>query len=369
MNRAELKEIKRLFTLKGCCVHRLYGCYVDSEKNIRSKWSQNFLGLPEDEIIRYLNLLKKPLSAGLGKNLLYTGFDLNALAARRMDEMLDPELDPLDEYYEQIIDELDYDGHFVILVVRGTYDIPGRTSDGAEMEDSDDVYDFVLSCICPVELQKPGLVYDTEVGEFTNLVTSRMLQDPKIAILYPAFTDRTMDKDSCLCYLKTMDEQDRDFLVNQTGCMLPMAMKKEREAYKNILEGILGSKATLSEVRDVEEQLQLLKQRSELEQKTPSLGEDEIAEMLETAGIDKSRMESLHDMYASEVGKEKLNLDNLGNLRAFTVETKDGRLSLDTAAADRVAIKEIDGKPVLLLDLEGQEYVEVNGIKVGIREV
>lgn len=366
MNRAELKEIKRLFTHNGCCVHHLYGCYVDSEKSIRSKWNQNFLSLPEDEIFRYLNLLKKPLSAGFGKNLVYTGFELNALAARCMDEMLDPELNPWDEYYEQIIDELDHAGHFVILVARGTYDIPGKTSDGAEIEDADDVYDFVLSCICPVELQKPGLVYDTEVGGFTNLVTSRMLQDPKIAILYPAFTDRTMDKDSCLCYSKTMDEPDRDFLVNQTGCLLPMAAKKEREAYKNILKDILGAKGTLAEVRDVEEQLQMLKQRSEMEQEAPGMGEDELAEMLEAAGIDKSRLESLHNMYASEVGKEKLNLDNLGDLRSFTIETIDGRLSLDTAAANRVDIRNVDGKPMLLLDLEGQEYVEVNGVKVGI---
>lgn len=366
MNRAELKEIKRLFTLKGCCVHRLYGCYMDSEKSIRSTWEKNFLSLPEDEIIRYLDLLRKPLSAGLGKNLINTETKLNAVgAAYMLANIFEPSPDLRDAYYMQVIDDLQYDGHFVILAACGTYDIPGKAADGTKIEDADDVYNFTLVCICPVELQKPGLVYDTEAGNFTNLVTSRMLQDPKIGILYPAFNDRAMNMEACLCYSKSMDDSEREFLERQTGSRLPETPKKEREAYKNILEDVLGARATLPEVRDIEEELQALKLHSEFDKEEASLGEDDLQNMLINAGIDKSRLESLHNMYAAEAGKEKLNLDNLGDLRAFTVETAVGRLTVNTGVASRVAIKQIDGKPVLLLDLEGQEYVTVNGIKVG----
>lgn len=40
-----------MFTLKECCVHELYGYYVDSEKNIRSEWEQSFLNLPDGKTI------------------------------------------------------------------------------------------------------------------------------------------------------------------------------------------------------------------------------------------------------------------------------------------------------------------------------
>lgn len=368
MNRTELKEIKKLFTLKGCCVHRLYGCYVDSEKNIRFQWEHPFLSLPEDELILYLNLLRKPLSAGFGKNLVNAGLDING-KGHLLANMRHEDAEDRKAFYDQVINELEYTGHFAILLAAGTYDVPGKASDGEELEDSEDIYNFVLACICPVPLQKPGLVYDTEDGAFTNLVTSRMLQDPQIGILYPAFNDRSADINACLCYSKSMKESERTFLENQTGSRLPMPMAEGREAYKNILEKTLGNKCTLEEVRKIEDELRHLKEfpfvNMEFNEIT-ELGEQDIQDLMRRAGIDKQRRESLSKVYVAEIGSEKLNLDHLGNLRAFTVVTEDGRLSLDPRAASLVSIRHIDGKPMLTLDLEGQDYVMVNGIKIGI---
>ena len=47
MNKKEIAEIKRLFTPSHCAITRICGCYVDAEKNIKTKLKEAFLSLEE----------------------------------------------------------------------------------------------------------------------------------------------------------------------------------------------------------------------------------------------------------------------------------------------------------------------------------
>ena len=50
-------------------------------------------------------------------------------------------------------------------MIHQTYDIPGMTTDGIEMDDSsDEIYSYILCSICPMKLTKPGLVFDDDLG-------------------------------------------------------------------------------------------------------------------------------------------------------------------------------------------------------------
>ncbi|MDE7005120.1 MAG: DUF4317 family protein, partial [Alistipes sp.] len=77
----------------------------------------------------------------------------------------------LEEYFDRIIENYEFVGNYLILLVHDVYDVPGRTSDGLDMEDaSDEIYEYILACICPVELSKPGLSYNPEENAFQNRV-------------------------------------------------------------------------------------------------------------------------------------------------------------------------------------------------------
>ena len=70
MTRQETAEIKKLLTPKKCSITRICGCYVDGEKNKKTKLKQSFLALPEEEMFKYFEILRKTLSGTIGKNLL-----------------------------------------------------------------------------------------------------------------------------------------------------------------------------------------------------------------------------------------------------------------------------------------------------------
>ena len=52
MNKKEIAEIKKLFTPSHCAITRICGCYVDAEKNIKTKLKEAFLSLEEEEMFK-----------------------------------------------------------------------------------------------------------------------------------------------------------------------------------------------------------------------------------------------------------------------------------------------------------------------------
>ena len=70
MNQKELGELRRRLRPEKCAMKCVYGCYVNSNKEIISYLDENLGRMSEQEAEKYLGLLKKTLSGTLGKNLI-----------------------------------------------------------------------------------------------------------------------------------------------------------------------------------------------------------------------------------------------------------------------------------------------------------
>lgn len=49
MTKKEVLEIRKQFGPENVSISRICGCYVDGEKNIRTRMKEAFLSLPEEE--------------------------------------------------------------------------------------------------------------------------------------------------------------------------------------------------------------------------------------------------------------------------------------------------------------------------------
>ena len=52
----------------------------------------------------------------------------------------------IESFYDKIIENYDYPENYYIILVHAVYDIPGRTSDGIDMDDaSEEIYEHLLA--------------------------------------------------------------------------------------------------------------------------------------------------------------------------------------------------------------------------------
>lgn len=371
MIKSEINEIKRLFTPSNCSITRICGCYVDGEKNKKTEFKDAFLSLPEEEIFKYFELLRKTLSGSIGKNLLDLDFPLAAeesggtqefLLRLRNSKLKDDTL--LEEFYDKIISSYEFVGNYLILLIHDAYDVPGKTSDGLTMEDaSDTVYEYLLCCICPVVLSKPGLSYDAQANEFHNRNRDWVVNMPETGFLFPAFLDRCTDIHSTLYYSKNTEELHSEFVEQILGCSLPLSAGGQKETFQAIIEETLGEECEYEVIKSIHENLtEMIEEHKEIPEPLV-LNKHEVKTLLEKSGVEDEKLTDFEKLYDAAAGEDTaLMVSNVANTRTFEVKTPDVVVKVNPERADLVNTMMVEGKPCLVIEISDQ--VEVNGISV-----
>lgn len=371
MTKQEISEIKKLLTQKNCSITRICGCYVDGEKNKKTEFKQAFLALPEEEMFKYFEILRKTLSGTPGKNLLTLEFPLSSeepggtqefLLRLRESKLKDDAL--LAEYYDRIIASYEYVGNYLILVVHDVYDVPGKTSDGIDMEDaSDEVYEYLLTCICPVELSKPGLSYNAEENTFQNRIRDWVVSLPETGFLFPAFNDRSSDIHSVLYYSKDSEELKDGFVGELLGCPLPLSAGDQKETFHTLIEETLGEDCDIEVVKNIHDRLTELAEAHKEEPEPLVLEKAQVKTLLADSGVSNTRLAEFERHYDETAGENtSLLANNVMSTKTFEVKTPDVVIRVNPERTDLIETRSINGRECLVIELDGN--VVVNGITV-----
>lgn len=371
MIKQEINEIKRLYTPSNCSITRICGCYVDGEKNKKTEFKEAFLSLPEEEIFKYFELLRKTLSGSVGKNMLNLEFPLASeeeggtqdfLLRLRESKLKDDAL--LEEFYDKVIGSYEYVGNYLILLIHDVYDVPGKTSDGLTMDDaSDSVYEYILCCICPVNLSKPGLSYNSETNEFHNRVRDWIVELPEIGFLFPSFNDRCADIHGTLYYSKNPEEPHSEFVDSILGAILPLTAGSQKETFQTLIEETLGDEAEYEVVKNIHENLtEMIEEHKEIPEPL-MLDKHQVKNLFEKSGVEEEKLADFEKLYDAAAGERtSLMVDNVANTRTFEVKTPDVVVKVNPDRADLVNTMTLEGKRCLVIEIN--DHVEVNGITI-----
>ena len=371
MNKKEIAEIKKLFSPTHCAITRICGCYVDAEKTVKTKLKEAFLSLEEEEMFKYFKIFKSTLSGTIGKQLLSMEFPLEQekqggtqdfLLRLRNSQLKDDAL--IDEFYDKIISHYLYPENYYIILVHGSYDVPGRTSDNLEMEDASEyVYEFLLCSICPVGLDKPGLCYNAASNTIENRVQDWVVGAPDTGFLFPAFEDRNTDIHRLLYFTKN-GELDKTELLNEVlGCKPPLSAKSQKETFQSIIEETLDTACDFSTVMNIQENLNEMVEAVKDDPEPLILDKQEVRKLLANSGVPDEKLETFDDTFETVAEKDTSFLaSNVTSTRSYEIKTPDVVIKVSPEKAQLIESRVIDGIPYILI--EAADEVEINGILV-----
>lgn len=248
MRKKDILELKKRFKKDYCTFSKMCGCYVNGEKNTILKFKETFLNLDEDEYFKYLEIAKKVLSGTIGNNILELNFPLNedlinerqvSLMQLKNSQLKDDTL--LDDFYKSIIDSYDYTGNFLILLFNDSYDVITKTKDNNKIDESEEVYEYVLCAICPVELSEPGLRYFEEENSIKARIRDWIVKPPINGFVFPAFIDRSSDVNSIMYYTKNAKDTHPELMENALGCYSRQTATIQKESFKSIIKDSFGA--------------------------------------------------------------------------------------------------------------------------------
>lgn len=371
MNKKEIAEIKKQYTQERCPATRICGCYVDADKKKQTQFREAFLSLPEEEFFKYLNIFRKGMSGTLGKNLLTMEFPLETELEGGTQELLMKlkvtglqDDGVLEEFYDKVIEAFYCAGNYLILLLYGVYDIPGKSSDNLEMFDaSDEIYEHVICCICPVNLSKPCLSYNARENCFESHIQDWVVEMPYLGFLFPAFHDRSADIHSLLYYNQKPEEPGSDFVDQVLGCVMPMTAGNQKETFQNLMEESLGDECSYEMVRTIHENLSEMMEEQKEEPEPLKLEKGDVKRLLEQSGVTNEKLGEFDSHFEETVGENTAFVaSNVIGGRKFEIRTPDVTVQVNPERTDLVETRLIDGRKCLVIEL-GDE-VEVNGISI-----
>ncbi len=417
MNKKEIMEIKRRFKKEGCTFTRLCGCYVDAEKHKVVHFGQTFLNLEDEEFYKYLEIAKKVLSGNIGNNLLTLDIPLEEegpggkqqfLLGLRESKLKNDDL--MDRFYDMVIDSYDYAGNYLILVFHDAYDVMTRTTDNNKLDESEEVFEYLLCAICPVSLSKPGLGYRAEENRIGPRIRDWVVGAPDTGFVFPAFNDRTTDIHSLLFYTRDTKEPHSEFMENGLGCGTKRTATEQKNLFSHIVKHALGDDDENSNdvLMDLQQKMSDYIEEQEVfvdEETGVILEGEELAKLMADTGISDDAASSIKEAYTENFSNQLPEVSHLidqksleanarirqeEELRAQVEELKQQVAQHQTSATrddddtddgiktydvilrvkpekvPQIKSQIIDGQKCLVIPMDENEHAAVNGVNTTV---
>ena len=379
MNEKEVAELRRHLHPDRHTIVTIHGCYVNSQKKVISRFRQSMGMLRDEEREQYLALLKKSLSGGLGRNLLELPFtttqvaegEEHALLMRLRDTRLEEE-QVLDEFYQRVIETLEGEENYLILMAHSNYDVPFRSKTDALERDNDraeEVFSHLLCSICPVKDGKSGLSYDRERDSFHLEYGEALAAPPVLGFLFPAFDERRANLYSALLYTKDIKDTHDAFVERVFGIQPVKSAPEQKAGFEAALSDALEDECSLEVVQSVHQHLRtLIAEHKESKVPEPlTITRAEVDEVLEECGVSEQKQAAFHVRFDEEFGAgETVSPKNLIDSKKFEVKTPSVSIKVDPEYLDQVQTRIIDGVPFITIRVD--ESVEVNGVPVEVKQ-
>lgn len=377
MNIKEIGEIRRRVRRDRTNITKLYGCYVNSQKEIVSRFTKSVGPMNETEANEYFGKLKKVLSGGIGKNMLDLAFKTAQVADSPEHKLLMKLRDydnydesALDELYHKIIESVSLDDGYLILVGCDRYDVPFKSGDGStHSENSEDVFTYVLCAVCPVKLTKTMLQYNPEEKIFSGGGAVNAASAPEIGFMFPSFDDRATNLYNVLFYTRSPKNDNSAVIDALFRLSAPMPAAQQKKNFEQLLGSTLDKECSMEVMQTVHEQVcQSIEMHKESKVAEPLLiDKDHVKGVLTQCGISENAVAKFSVEYDTTFGMDaQLHPKNIINNSRFEVTTPDVSIKVNPQRADLIETRVIGGVPYILICAD--ENVEVNGVPIRIEE-
>ena len=369
MNQKELREIRKRFTLDKDSISHVYGCYVNAAKDIVARMDMSMGLMEQEEAELYLKLLKKSISGTLGKNLLDIEFSTKQvedsdehrlLQALRQSHLRDEDMREL--FYKRVIESLDFgDDSYVILLASDSYDIPFKGRDDELWEEgSNEVFDYIICCICPVKDARASLRYFAEEQNFRGASSGHVLGNPELGFMFPSFDDRSTNIYNALYYSRGLVDIHHEFIDGIFHIeKSPMSAGAQQHAFTDVLCESLGEDCSLDVVKAVHGQIrqQLLVHKESKDPEVPELFVEDLDDVLKHSGVPEEKVEIFNEACRKEFGDQSiLNPINVMESKKFEMKTPEVKITVDPEYTYLITTQEIDGSRVFADPGRGRCY-------------
>jgi len=193
-----------------------------------------------------------------------------------------------------------------------------------------------LCAICPVILSKPGLGYLADDNRIGPRIRDWVVGAPETGFIFPAFTDRSTDIHSIMCYHKNAKEPHAEFVEGALGCKSKRTAAEQKQVFESIVKNAFGGDEDAS--REVFYDIQQeLSEMAEGQDEPVVLTAHSIGEILADSKVPEGAAAMIEAAYQENFQDEEPVLEHLIDTKAVEAA---GKLKQEKELVQKVEILE-----------------------------
>ena len=375
MNTKEIGEIRRRQRRDRSNMTCIFGCYVNDNKEIISEFRQSVGIMPENEAEKYFALFRRALGGTVGKTLIDINFSTAQVAGSEEHQLLmdlrrtklqDEQI--RDTFFKKVMENLDLDSNYVILVGCDSYDVPFKSRDGEmQADNSDENYTYILCAICPVKQTKATLHYIPESKEFHDGNMANVITAPEVGFLFPAFDNRSTNIYNALYYNKNAKDNHESLAQALFNAPIPMPVAQQKQSFAALLSHSLEEECSMDVVQSVHEQIcqQIAMHKESKVPEALLIDKEQVKDTLEGCGVSEGRLAKFSIDFDETFGFEaQLHPKNIIDDKKIEINTPDVIIKVAPDRGDLIETRVLGGVEYILI--RADESVEVNGVDIAI---
>lgn len=372
MTDKEFAELRRRFKPEKSNITNVRGCYVKSTKEIHSTFKIAVGALTEEQQDWLMKLLKKPLSGSVGRNLMDVSFSADQvnegeehklLSAIRESELEDEEL--LTKLYEKIIETYQTDTGYLILVAYDRYDVPSFSKNDEDIDDSTEMFRYMVCSVCPVKLTKAALGFSTADNTFRNIGAETSVSAPEIGFMFPCFDERSTNIYNAVFYTRSTKESYPEVVESLFGTKAMMPAAEQKEKFESLMLTAAPESCNIRFVESVSNMINdMIAEHKDSKDPEPLMfDKNDVKRVLTTCGAGEEELAGFDEKFKEDFGESaEIPPRNLIDPNRFELKNSYVSIRVDPKFGFMVDTKVVDGVKYIMV--RADEGVEVNGINV-----
>ena len=373
MNEKEIAQIRRGYRADRSNISRICGCYVNEKGEIVSEFDQSLGMMSEDDANGMLGVLKKALSGHIGTNLLEIEFTADQvsnseeyarLSKLKESELKDPEL--RNQLYSVIIENLEIEGSYMIVLAHDSHDIFDVRADGTRDEESSSIYSYMICAICPIKEGKPVMSYYIPGKCFRSICSESTIVRPEIGFVFPVLEDKQTNIYKALYYTKNLENNYSELVNALFAKEAPMPAKEQKNIFGEILAEAIGEECSLRGVSSVHAQIneKIEEAKADADNEAEALvSKKDVGEMLRYCGVSDEKIEAFEEKFDESFGENaEIPPANLSGTKQLLVETPEVSVKVDAGYNSIVETRIINGVKYIMIRADNGAVV--NGVNV-----
>lgn len=379
MNKKELGEIRRRQKRDRSSMNTVYGCYVNDQKEIVADFKRSTAIMSENEAEKYFAIMRRILGGtrgdSLGKNILDINFRTSQVVDSPEHQMLMglrgqgiENEENRTAFYQKVIENLDIDASYLIILGTENYDVPFRSKDCTEQADnSSDVYTYVICAICPVKQTKAVLHYEPDSKDFQDGNMVNAVSHPELGFLFPAFDDRTTNLYSALYFNRSHKDNHEAFAAAVFNTPIDKPAEEQKATFDSVIAEALDKECSMEVVQSIHDELrQQITLHAESKVSEPlTISKEQISQMLTNSGVSEDGVTRFTERFDGAFGANaQVYPGNIIDVKKLRVKTADVTIQVAANQSNLIQTRVIGGVKYILI--QADESVEVNGIPIFI---